>query len=99
MIQLSVGVETFFTVVSVILQVNHHFRLNNSAYIDMEHPRWGAISSVISRTPIKSGSEIFTFYGYRKGPFPLDFPWYFKALDKLKKEEKRKAYKRNKNES
>jgi hypothetical protein len=80
--------------VDVFLQVNHHFQLNNSAYTDMEHPRWGAILSVISMTQIKAGSEIFTFYGYNKGPFPHDHPWYFEALDKLKKEEKRKRGKR-----
>jgi hypothetical protein len=86
-------VQNFSLIFAVCFQVNHHFRLNNSAFTDMEHPRWGAIVSVISLTPIKAGSEIFTHYGYQRGPFPIDFPWYFEALDKFKKEEKQKKTK------
>ncbi len=65
----------------------------------MEHPRWGAIVSVMSLTPIKAGSEIFTFYGYRRDPFPLDFPWYFEALDKLIKEERKAKKHKKKNQT
>jgi hypothetical protein len=73
-------------------KVNHHFRMNNSAYMEIEHPRWGLIQSVTATTDIKAGQEVFTNYGYnRPGPFPLDFPWYFDAktdLERLEAEEK-----------
>lgn len=35
--------------------------------------------------PIKAGDEIFTYYGYTKHPFPLDFPWYWKQYEDLKR--------------
>ncbi len=61
-------------------KVNHDFKFNNSAYIAVEHPRWGFILSVMARRDIKKGEEIFTNYGYKtKEDFPLDYPWYWEA--------------------
>ena len=37
--------------------------------------------SIGPRTPVKAGSELFTFYGYKKGDFPNDFPWYFELQE------------------
>ncbi len=57
----------------------------------MEHPRWGPIRCVESLRPIKSGEEIFTYYGYETidplGDPPEDYPWYFEALKALEEEE------------
>ena len=90
-------------------KVNHHFKFNNSAYIETEHPRWGYIQSVtpLRYSPwmpetIKAGKELFTYYGYKKAMFPEDFPWYWEDQNKilreerLKKEAKKKSMKDNK---
>ncbi len=73
-------------------KVNHHFRLNNSAYSEIEHPRWGEMQSVASMIDIKAGQEIHTHYGYDRGgkvgEFPADFPWYWEAKIKLEREER-----------
>ena len=79
-------------------KVNHHFRLNNSAYIETEHPRWGYIQSV---TPwnkhepmnkdgkfVKAGQELFTYYGYSKKEFPYDFPWYWEQKNQIERDER-----------
>ena len=58
-------------------KVNHHFRANNSVYMETEHPRWGLIQSVTPTKNIKAGEELFTYYGYGASEFPNDFPWYF----------------------
>ena len=69
-------------------KVNHHFKLNNAMYLPMEHPRWGFIQSVTTTRDIHAGEEIFTNYGYKKkGPFPSDFPWYWKAQKVLDKQD------------
>ena len=69
-------------------KVNHHFRENNSGYVEMEHPRWGLIQSVTAMRDLKAGEELFTFYGYGKNDFPADFPWYFEAKLALEREER-----------
>ena len=69
-------------------KVNHHFRDQNSGYIEMEHPRWGLISSVTTMRDMKAGEELFTFYGYGQNDFPADFPWYFEAKLALEREER-----------
>ena len=56
----------------------------------MEHPRWGLIMSVQSIGPIKSGQEIFTYYGYPRGEPPNDYPWYFEILDQIVEDKKAK---------
>lgn len=69
-------------------QVNHDFRKHNSEYINIEHPRWGAIMGVSTTTNVKAGEEIFTNYGYpRKLPMPEDFPWYWELKKKIEDEE------------
>ena len=69
-------------------QVNHDFRKHNSEYINIEHPRWGAIMGVSTTTNVKAGEEIFTNYGYpRKLPMPEDFPWYWELKKKIENEE------------
>ena len=40
------------------VQINHDFRRNNSAYFNIEHPRWGAIMGVQLTKDVKSGDEI-----------------------------------------
>ena len=79
-------------------KVNHHFNLNNAAYQEAEHPRWGSINSVVPQRDLKVGEELFTYYGYEDLPwqleFPLDHPWYFAAkevIDKEKEESKKKS--------
>ena len=58
----------------VYFQVNHDFRKNNSVYVPLEHPRWGAIMGVLTTTYVKAGTEILTYYGYdRSLAFPDDF--------------------------
>ena len=64
-------------------KVNHHFLKNNSVYLEAEHPRWGLISSVTLLEDAKAGQEVFTYYGYSKGAFPHDFPWYFDAKKQI----------------
>ena len=68
-------------------KVNHHFSLNNSAYGEIEHPRWGVIIGVGTQKPIKAGEEIFTHYSFKKKGFPADYPWYFEAQKKYLEEE------------
>lgn len=69
-------------------KVNHHFRLNNAFYSEVEHPRWGTIQSITTTKPIKAGEEIFTYYGYlEKAPFPSDFLWYWEALAEIERQE------------
>ena len=34
---------------AVKLQINHHFRANNSVFVEMEHPRFGTIMSASTR--------------------------------------------------
>lgn len=35
-------------------KVNHHFQFNNSAFGEIEHPRWGVIVGVGTTKPIKA---------------------------------------------
>mgnify|MGYP001160223486 FL=1 len=67
-------------------KVNHHFQFNNSAYGEIEHPRWGVIQGVGTMKPIKAGEEIFTHYGYKEEGFPADYPWYHEAHRRIKEE-------------
>jgi hypothetical protein len=69
-------------------KVNHHFRFNNSVYMELEHPRWGLIQSVTTTRDIKAGKELFTNYGYGKNDFPDDFPWYWEKMRAQEKEER-----------
>ena len=74
------------------LQVNHHFRQNNSYYNHIEHPRWGATQSVTTGKPVKAGEELFTYYGYKTGyGLPSDFPWYWELQRQVEKEERLEA--------
>ena len=67
-------------------KVNHHFKFNNSAYDEIEHPRWGVIIGIRTTKLIKAGEEIFTYYGYKKKDFPADVPWYHEAHQKYLEE-------------
>ena len=79
-------------------KVNHHFKLNNSAYSEIEHPRWGLIQSVTATKDLKAGDELFTFYGYKPdGSFPEDFPWYWETKMAIDKEDRELKSKRKKN--
>ena len=79
--------------------MNHHFRLNNSHFNTLEHPRWGAILGVFATKPIKSGEEIFAYYGYGENAYekneygavydiPYDHPWYWELKRQTHKEER-----------
>ena len=69
--------------------MNHHFRFNNSAYIETEHPRWGLIIGVTTAIAVNAGKELFTHYQYKEGvPFPEDHPWYFETELAIKREER-----------
>ena len=67
-------------------KVNHHFQFNNSAYNEIEHPRWGVIQGIGTIKPIKKGEEIFTFYNYKEEGFPADFPWYHDTHRRINEE-------------
>ena len=70
-------------------KVNHHFRFNNSAYMEVEHPRWGLITSVTTQRDVNIGEELFTHYLYKAGqPFPEDHLWYFETELAIKREER-----------
>ena len=60
----------------------------------MEHPRWGLIMTITPTRDIKSGEEIFIYYGYENernsGEFPIDYPWYWDQKMALEKEERLK---------
>ena len=72
----------------MILQVNHDFRKNNSAYTNIEHPRWGAILGVVTTTHVKAGEELFTYYGYDDGgAMPEDYPWYWELKRQIENEQ------------
>ena len=71
------------------IQVNHHFRKNNTAFKEFEHPRWGAIIGVYAKKDIEAGEELFAYYGYSLGHnIPNDHPWYWEAKRELEKEER-----------
>ena len=74
-------------------KVNHHFKHNNTIYIEIEHPRWGLIQSVTPFKDLKAGEELFTNYGYDRngeqpGDFPHDYPWYWESRQKYKRQER-----------
>ena len=73
------------------LQINHDFRRNNSVYFNIEHPRWGAIMGVVTTRHIKSGEELFTYYGYSKRNMPYDFPWYWELKRKVEEEDEQSS--------
>ena len=37
--------------------------------------------------------ELFTYYGYKRLPFPSDYPWYWEALFALEEEEQKENFK------
>ena len=78
---------------NIFLQVNHHFRQNNSYYSQIEHPRWGATQGVITSHDVKAGDELFTYYGYGVFPMPADFPWYWELKMTTEKNERLEAQK------
>jgi len=80
-------------------KVNHHFRANNSVYMETEHPRWGLIQSVTPTRNIKAGEELFTYYGYGASEFPNDFPWYFETKLAVEREERLENEKKAKQEA
>ena len=55
--------------------------------MNIEHPRWGAIMGVVSTKHIKEGDELFTYYGYRPGKIPSDFPWYWELKSTVEEQE------------
>ena len=57
----------------------------------MDHPRWGIIQSVGASRNLKAGEELYANYGYKKFPFPSDFPWYWELKRKLDKENRLEA--------
>ena len=64
-------------------KVNHHFQFNNSAYGEIEHPRWGVIVGVGTTKKIRAGEEIYSYYSYEnQNNFRADFPWYHDAYMK-----------------
>ena len=66
-------------------------------YSETEHPRFGLIHGVLNTRDLKAGSELFTHYLYKEeqDTFPVDFPWYYEMLEKLKAEEKQnRSYKK-----
>ena len=73
-------------------KVNHHFKANNSIYIETEHPVWGLIMGVVPTIDIAAGQELYTYYNYEKIPsgvpqeFPNDFPWYWEEKMKADRE-------------
>ena len=69
-------------------KVNHHFRLNNSVFIEMEHPRWGLMQSLTPARDVKAGEELFAYYGYKSKEFPADFQWYWETLMEIEKQER-----------
>ena len=73
------------------LERDHDFRRNNSAYSNIEHPRWGATQSVTTTKAVKAGQELFTFYGYGPHELPADFPWYWDMKRQVDKEERLEA--------
>ena len=82
-------------------KVNHSFRVNNTYFRQIEHPRWGICQSVTTHRDIKAGEELFSYYGYRgQSDFPQDFPWYFEEKMKFDREmrlkEKEKIARSNK---
>ena len=77
----------------IVFQANHHFWANNSAYTEMEHPRFGSILSIYATVPIKAGQEIFTYYGYKKKDRNEESEWYFEQLEQIEREQKKKEKK------
>ena len=69
-------------------KVNHHFRLNNSAFIEIEHPRYGLMQSLTPTVDVKAGQELFAHYGYKSKEFPADFEWYWNTLMEIEREER-----------
>ena len=43
---------------------------------------------VVSTKLIKSGEEVFTYYGYHQGSMPWDYPWYWKLKVQMDEEER-----------
>jgi histone-lysine N-methyltransferase SETD7 len=54
----------------------------NAAFYELEHPRFGLILSIMTTKPVAKGQEFFIDYGYKKGEFPSDHPWYHEAKRK-----------------
>ena len=52
-----------------------------AVFREAEHPRWGLIYSVVVQKDLKSGMEVFAYYGYTREDFPADHPWYWIAKD------------------
>ena len=70
-------------------KVNHHFQFNNSAFGEIEHPRWGVIVGVGTTKQIRAGEEIYSYYSYEnQNNFKTDFPWYHDAYMKYKEKKK-----------
>ena len=73
-------------------KVNHHFKANNSIYVETEHPVWGLIMGVVPTIDIQAGQELFTYYDYEQissgvpQEFPNDYPWYWEAKMKSDRE-------------
>ena len=42
---------------------------------------------------VKADMELFTYYGYKRLPFPSDYPWYWEALFALEEEEQKENFK------
>ena len=69
-------------------KVNHHFKHNNTIYIEIEHPRWGLIIALLTTRDVKKEEEIFANYDYDPDEFPMDYPWYHDQKIAFQKEER-----------
>ena len=69
-------------------------RWQNARFEDCEHPRYGMITCVIADKEIEKGEEIFVDYGYPRGEFPWDHPWYHEAKTQWQEEKKAKMHRK-----
>ena len=72
-------------------KVNHHFKHNNTEYVEVEHPIWGLILGLLVSHDVKKGEELFANYDYGLDEFPLDYPWYHEQRIAYEREERLKA--------
>ena len=42
---------------------------------------------VVTSTHVKSGEELFTYYGYPRLNMPYDYPWYWELKRKVQEED------------
>ena len=71
--------------------VNHAYPPKaNCKFSNMEHPRYGVISTLVSTRPINKDDELFLDYGYKdQESSRVYFPWYFEGKEKKTKNPKK----------